>query len=248
MRRIYVDPKDISSDKVVFGPSGTRYLQRVLRLKRGDLVRVFDGRCEYVVRLEGFGSGKALGLITHKTIPHQERPTITLAFCCVRPGPMEEILRHGTELGISRFVPLLSVRCMRRPQERKTRWESIVKGASAQAGRVDVPAVAAPVPLTQFLNTPYDDDLAVFLSPTAEALPMPLMLEHERPHRVAILVGPEGGWDPGEEALALERGYQPASLGPTILRTETAALIAAGLTAVWCHWRTPCTATSDNCQ
>lgn len=239
MRRIYVDPKDISSDTVVFDPSGGRYLERVLRLRRDDLVRVFDGRCEYLVRLGEHREGKITGRITQKSTPQHHQPNITLAFCCVRPGPLEEILRHGTELGVSRFVPLVSVRCVRRPQERKARWESIVKGASAQAGRVGVPEVEPPLPLAQFVNRPFEEDLAIFLSLAGEAISMPLVLEQERPHRVTILVGPEGGWDPDEEALTLGRGFQPASLGPTVLRTETAALVAVGLMAVWSHWRKP---------
>jgi 16S rRNA (uracil1498-N3)-methyltransferase len=246
LRRIFVDPKVISSGTVELGTSDTRYLKRVLRLKCNDFVRVFDGTYEYVVRLAAWSGEKAIGHIVRKSSPDSgDRIAMTLAVCCVRPAPLEEIFRHGTELGVTRFVPVLSSRCARKPQERKTRWQSIVAGAAAQAARVDLPVLESPTSLHELLARPVEEDLRMLLSLSPDALPMPAILAEQCPTRVTVLVGPEGGLNPAEEALTLEHGYKPASLAETILRTETAALVAVGLIAAWCRWRAAAKAASD---
>ena len=248
LRRIYVDPKDISSDTVVLGASDARYLKTVLRLKRDDLVRVFDGNCEYVVRLAAYSGEKAIGEIIQRSGPGSEdRIAMTLAVCCVRPAPLDEILRHGTELGVTRFVPVLSARCARKPQERKARWQSIVAGAAAQAARIDIPVVDPPTTLSELVARPVEEDLRLLLSLSHDALAMPAILEEHRPRRVTLLVGPEGGLDPAEEALSVKHRYRLTGLAETILRTETAALVAVGLVAVWCRWRSPAKAASNVC-
>ena len=161
---------------------------------------------------------------------------IVLAFSCVRPGPVEEILRHATELGVSRLVPLISSRTTRRPKERKDRWISIVRAAAAQSGRNELPGVEDLTTLSEFIESVSDPATRLILSTDSRARPLLSLLEEMAPQKVVIVVGPEGGFDCSEQAEAIAEGFLPASLGHGTLRTETAALCAASMAVMWNDW------------
>jgi len=146
---------------------------------------------------------------------------------------MDEILRHGTELGVSRFIPLLSHRCNRKPREKKDRWETIVAAAAAQSGRLELPALEAPMPLKEFLAEQSCAGCNIVLATSPHGSPLLRILDDEAGSRIVILVGPEGGFTPDEEIEAGEAGFVPATLGPRVLRTETAAITAAGIVCAW---------------
>ncbi len=235
--RIYVPPEEFCEGSIAFSAKTTRYLKSVLRLSAGDSVAVFDGTGEYLVCLDAGTSGALIGRV-QQALPREEpaRIQVTLAFSCVRPGPFADILRHGTELGVCRFLPILSQRVTRRPLEKKERWAAVVKSAAAQCGRVYCPEVEAPVALEQFLARDPGQETRLLLSPDPEAAAMWEILETECPCEVVLLVGPEGGFDREEEAHAVRAEFRPVSLGPGILRTETAAFVAAGMVAMWHDW------------
>jgi 16S rRNA (uracil1498-N3)-methyltransferase len=237
-RRIFVSPEQLCEDRIVFSARDSHYLKSVLRLRAGDFVEIFDGTGEYSVQLDAGNSGTLIGCVQEarpREVP-EERIHVTLAFSCVRPGPFADILRHGTELGVCRFVPVLSQRVTRRPTEKKERWEAIVKSAAEQCGRVRCPEVEPPITLALFLDRDPGDATRLLLSPDAEAAPILEILETERPCQVVLLVGPEGGFDREEEARAQRAGFLPVSLGPGILRTETAAFVAGGMFVMWHDW------------
>lgn len=236
-RRVFVQPQDTSSDTIVLSGRPAHYVHTVLRLKAGERLHVFDGYREYVVCLTASRHREVRGEII-ETRKAEVRPELemTLAFSCVRPGPIEEILRHGTELGVSRFVPVLSRRTTRRPREKKQRWESIIASAAAQSGRIALPELTPPITFDEFMQIAALFGKGLVLSTSADAVPMPAVLEQEAPGRLTLLVGPEGGLDPVEEATAVETGFIPVALGPYVLRTETTALVAVGLAATWFQW------------
>ena len=239
-RRVFVQPHVTSSDTIVLCGRTAHYVHTVLRLKTGDCLHVFDGHREYLVRLTASGPREVRGeIIETREVVVGQALEMTLAFSCVRPGPIEEILRHGTELGVSRFIPVLSRRTNRRPREKKQRWESIVASAAAQSGRVALPELTFPITFEEFMQIAALFGKGLLLSRSADAVPMPEILEQEPHDRLALLVGPEGGLDPVEEAMAVETGFIPVGLGPYVLRTETAALVAVGLAAMWFEWHGP---------
>jgi len=231
-RRIFVPPEGFSSDGINFSRAAVGYMKKVLRLKPGDQVIVFDGACEYLARLVRFQNGLR-GEVIELQGSAPMMPKITLAFGCVRPGPLNEILRHGTELGVSKFVPLISLRTSRRPEERKQRWQAVVSSAAAQSGRIQVPEVEAPVSLRELLTRDHACERGFILSATAGVQPLIAALGSETMRSVILLVGPEGGFDPSEEEAARRAGFSAVSLGFRVLRTETAAIGALAVIVSW---------------
>jgi 16S rRNA (uracil1498-N3)-methyltransferase len=237
-RRLFVPPYELAGQNaILFSPKDTHYLRGVLRLQTGDQVEVFDGIARYAVRLGALRGGRLQGDIIEACVTeHGPRVRIALAFACVRPAPFQEILRHGTELGVSHFIPLLTQRTTRRPTEKRERWESIVRSACAQSGRCVPPQVEDPLTLEQLICRGIHEDTRLLLSPAVEAFPLLGLLREASPRKAVVLVGPEGGLEPSEESLAIDAGFVPASLGTAILRTETAASIAVGMLSLWAHW------------
>ena len=226
--RVFVSDKEIFGREVIFSGKNSRYLRKVLRLNAGDEVQAFDGTSGHLVKLTSVSQDSVSGLICDSIVGKAEHLKITLAFACVRPGPMQEILRHCTELGVSLFIPLLTERANRRPQEKKERWEAVVASASAQCGRITVPRVFAPTPLSELLKDMEHEQTLLMLSRTTGAVPMWSVLPDRLHKNVLILVGPEGGLEAYEESKAIDCGFQPVSLGPSALRAETAAILATG--------------------
>ena len=156
---------------------------------------------------------------------------------------MEFVLQKGTELGATDFWPFDSDRSISRlsPDEeaerataRAQRWRRIVEGASSQCGRADVPIVHAIADLGTVLSTGTSAGHCFFLDESEDALSLretlkqnPIEWDEDAPPRAMIVVGPEGGWTEREREEAQRYGAQSVSLGSRILRTETAALVAA---------------------
>lgn len=237
-RRLFVTEEELCPDRVRFSGKQAHYLLRVLRLKPGDVVEVLDGRTASMVKLYSPSEGLLCGSILEShPVAATSEAGITLAFACVRPGPTEDILQHGTEAGITKFVPIVSLRSMRRPRELKDRWVSILAAAAAQSGQTRLPELTRPVSLGDFLASLADRPARLLLSPGADAVPILGCLEKSDPDEVVILAGPEGGFEVSEESSAVEAGFTRVSLGPGILRSETAAVVAAAAIGLWRHWR-----------
>ncbi len=150
--RLAINREEVSHGVVRLPRNASRYVTRVLRLHQGDRVELFNGGDIWLTRVLGSGGSLVeLEVVEHRSAPNHAAARITLAFGCVRPGPMEQIFRHGTELGVARFVPLLTRRVTRRPGGKKDRWTRICAEASAQCGRTDVPGVSEPMTLARAL-------------------------------------------------------------------------------------------------
>jgi 16S rRNA (uracil1498-N3)-methyltransferase len=241
-----VSADELMGSTVNFSASNARYLHRVLRLRRGDLVKAFDGGSEYLVELIEVNRAEVKGrLLEEKPAGGEDEMDIVLGFACVRPGPVEEILRHCTELGVRRFVPIISARANRRPENPKQRWRTVIASATGQSGRTVLPDVESPVSLADFLQEFAEASTGILLSTSPGDRPLLVILEREQPARVVLLVGPEGGLEDSEEVQAVEKGFLRASLGPAVLRTETAAVAATGLVAAWHQSRTWATGSSQ---
>jgi len=197
---------------------------------------VFDGSREHLARLIQVGRGQVRAeVIESRHTRKLQVPIITLAFGAVRPDPFQQILRHGTELGVSCFVPILTQRTTPRGRERKDRWDAVVASASAPSGRTVLPVIEPPTPLDEFIGRDFGSGVKFILSAGSRVEPLLAALEVENSTGVVLLVGPEGGFDLSEEEQAIKAGFRRAGLGSHILRTETAAIVAVGVIASWYH-------------
>lgn len=233
LHRFYVAPAQISEGRVHFSREQAHQILRVLRMRTGDTVAVFDGTgAEHEAELLSLGAREATARLTRMRATAPEPPLrLILLQGLPKTEKMELIIQKSTELGIHRIVPLLCERSVSKGAGRLQRWRIIAREAAEQCGRAMVPIVDPPVPLTAFFAaeggagfrgiTLWEDEAGRGFR---EALH--LMAQAER---LYLLVGPEGGLAADEVKLASDAGLVSVSLGQRTLRTETAALVALGI-------------------
>jgi 16S rRNA (uracil1498-N3)-methyltransferase len=228
-----------SADSTFPLPSaGAYHVVRVLRMREGAPLIVFDGsgadHQAEIVRIEGDKVTVRLG---HSTPGTAESPLrITLVQGVSRSDRMDWTLQKATELGVAAISPVLTARSVvrldeKQAEKKQAHWRGIVVGACEQCGRSRVPAVTVPAALRHYLSTVRKEGMRLVLSPSA---PASLTGISSLPSKVELLIGPEGGLDDEELLAAQKAGFMPVRLGPRVLRTETAAVVALTvLQALW---------------
>ncbi|HEY1291499.1 MAG TPA: RsmE family RNA methyltransferase [Chloroflexota bacterium] len=226
--RFWVAAEQLAGERVRFTDEQARQLQHVLRLRAGDEVRVFDGktRVDRLVRLREDFEGLIVGEAPQAPEP---RTCLVVYPALLQRDKFELVLQKLTELGVSAIAPVLTARSLVReaPDERRvTRWRAILREAAEQCGRGVVPELLPAAPLAKALENAAGRLVMASVSERCQALPAALA---DLPQQVALFVGPEGGFTPEEVRCAREAGASVVTLGPRVLRAETAALLAAGL-------------------
>ncbi len=222
------------TDGVVLTAEASRHLVRVLRLRIGDAIRLFDGRGgEYAARISDIDDPRAVRVTieSHEIIERESRLDLTLAQVVARGERMDLIVQKAVELGVRRIVPLTSRRCNVRLDERRAarrleHWRGIVVSACEQCGRNRLPEVLPLVPIEAWLSRPGDRADRLVLAPSARRGLGRWADGRASDGPVTLLVGPEGGLTPDEIETCLANGFEAVGLGPRILRTETAGLAA----------------------
>lgn len=217
-----------AGERITLGREESAHLCRVLRLAAGARIAVFDGAGrEWDAVLEVPDSGAAIVSLGSEVVaPVDPCLSVTIVQGLCRPERVEWVLQKGTEVGVSRFVLFRGGRSDGPDPSpaRLARWEKILAEACRQSGRRTVPPleapVAAPVPVPR-------GALGLLLVPSGP--PLAALLDGARPGAVAVAVGPEGGFEDGETEGWTANGWRPAGLGPRILRTETAGVVAASI-------------------
>jgi 16S rRNA (uracil1498-N3)-methyltransferase len=227
MTHRFIVPGDaLSGERVRFGPEQARQMSTVLRLGAGARVLALAQGEEVEVRLDEIGPTGAVGtIVARRPAAAEPRVELTLALPILRGARSEEIVEAATQLGVARFVPLLSARSVARalPEARRARWARIAREAAETAHRAGAPGIdaarswpelfdALPAPVYVAWEEQREPRLLVALEPGCE--------------RLSLVVGPEGGLTEAEVALARERGATIVSLGRRTLRAETAAIAA----------------------
>lgn len=233
MHRFFVAPATLAAaPAVALTGAVARQIARVLRLRPGERVVLFDGSGrEWLVRLTAVTPDTATGVIEQERASDAEpRLRLTLYQAALKGDHMDYVLQKGTEVGIAAFVPLLTERTVVRSVDelKLTRWQRIVREAAEQSGRAIVPPVAPAVPLpaawTRLTGAPvlllWEAERMTGLGAALAALPRPLS-------SLALVVGPEGGLSEREVAAGVAAGARTVGLGPRLLRAETAGLVAA---------------------
>jgi 16S rRNA (uracil1498-N3)-methyltransferase len=216
LHRFFVDPASMRGDRFPLPPAIARQVSRVLRLGDGDRIILLAGDgSEAVARLAG---GEVV-VEARRPAAGEPRHRLTVVQALLKGDGLEEVVQRGTELGVAAFRLVVTERCVARALSTRKleRLRIIARESAEQAERGIVPAVAEPVALAEAL--------------TPGAV---LLYEREEAHRLGairppteVVIGPEGGFSPGEVAAARAAGLAVVGLGPRILRSPTVAPAAA---------------------
>ena len=249
MHRFHVEPSFAPSLQIggeVSLPENTSHqIRNVLRLHAGEKIAMFtgDGR-EWTAQLEAIerDSPSVTVRLLEVTEPNVEMKTqVALVMALTRPQRYELALAKCTELGASEFLPIITDHVLKSDStisaNRMARWNRIVKEAAELSGRVRVPQITDPAPMSSVLARFRDEGATPIVlwegarEPMLADLFASLCDESHPPVKLALFFGPVGGFSSEEAQLAMETGAVIASLGRRILRTETAAIAAMSITA-----------------
>lgn len=214
---IAMGPATITDQEVV------GQITRVLRLKKGEQIILGDGNLnEGLATITGFSKDSIEVEIASVSKNANEPANNAILYCAVlKRENFEWVIQKATELGVKEIVPVLSKRTVKL-NVRQDRLEKIIKEAAEQSGRGIVPVLHEPLSFKKALDHAKSNKLNLFFDSSGKALnPMPYTL-----NPIGIWVGPEGGWDTTELALANNNQFEVVSLGKLTLRAETAAVVA----------------------
>jgi len=237
--RLYIEGNYAAGSELQLDAEQTRYLGRVLRLRVGDRIHVFDGAGnEYAAAISSIGKSSATLAVEESSIAETESGLrVHLVQGISRGERMDFVVQKATELGVKRITPVLTEYGVvkldeKRAAKRRGHWQQVAASACEQCGRVRLPRIDTPAPLkTWFGSKPASVDTEVILKPGA---PTALAGIDAPQTKVCLLIGPEGGFSENEYEDAEVSGFRPVALGPRVLRTETAAVAAlAVLQSLW---------------
>ena len=227
--RFYVAPEDVALavDATIDLPEPVaRHATRVLRLRDGDAITLFDGGGgEFEATLATADRGARAHVRRHSAIERESSVAVTLVQALVAADVMDAIVRKAVELGVATIQPVVAERSQRGPAERlerrSERWRQIAIGACEQCGGNRIPAIEPPLALIDWMHARGSLDGVAVLEPHAS-----VSLASVAPHVRTVLIGPEGGFTPAEVAACIAAHARGAHLGARVLRADTAAVAA----------------------
>ena len=237
MKRFFIEPSEtIKEFPVIKGPEA-HHIAGVFRLKPGDHILLVDGTgVEYEAEIAACAKNHVQVSIVRQCLPATEAPVkITVAQGYLKDKKMDMLVRHLTELGIHCWIPVVTEFSVPNPERKKTnarreRWEQIAREAVKQCGRTRVPEILPPIHFSEALDTAesshakiifFENETAPFTQTVAGITRTPL--------DIFVFLGPEGGFSDEEITAAAACGFLSVSLGPRILRAETASIAACTL-------------------
>ncbi len=235
MRKFFVEDSTIKNNKVFISGEDVNHIKNVLRLKVGDNIIVSNGKCsEYEVQIKDISSiieGQIIQKIENNSEPSVD---ITLFQGIPKGEKMELIIQKAVEVGVKKIIPVITERVIVKLDEKSAekkaeRWQKISEQAAKQCGRNVIPEVSQPISYNQALKILESYDLALVLYEKEKDKTLKEILSElsNIPQRIAVFIGPEGGFSDKEAELVSR--FIIISLGPRILRTETAGLVAVSI-------------------
>lgn len=229
-------PADLNPGDELPLPAGAARHVQVLRLQPGDTITLFNGGGgEFDATVTRMGrSDVAVKVGTHHPVEREVHRPVTLAIGMPANERMDWLVEKATELGVTHIQPLLTERCVlrlsgERADKKVAHWQAVAESACEQSGRNRVPRVAPVRTLSAWLaEAPTQGGRWVLSLREGVRLAQDLLAD-TRPAALSVVLGPEGGLSSGEEDRLLSAGFLPVSLGPAVLRSETAALAALAL-------------------
>ena len=238
MPRFYCDTA-LEAGLTITLPDTVAHHLHVLRLQPGSPLRLFNGDgAEYAAELQSVEKRRASAAVLSKVARDVELPyELTLVQALPEASKMDWIIEKAVELGVAAIQPLAAQRCVvrlagERAEKKLAHWQGVIVAASEQCGRNRLARIA---PLDDFQRWIGQQDMheRILLTPRAEQS-LSSWARHQPPQAVSLMIGPEGGYTLEEENSAIAHGALALSMGPRILRTETAGMAAASvLAALW---------------
>jgi 16S rRNA (uracil1498-N3)-methyltransferase len=235
---VFYAPPECREGEIINLPAlEAKHAARVLRLKRGAIIVIVDGLGNACRAELTAVSIKAVTARAHSEIREMGEPSVRLTLAAGLSTGMkfDSVVQRGTELGVSRFIPLLTEKSLVaiedsvRARTKLSRWRNVSIAAMKQCRRSRIPDVSAPTPFRKFLQQFDRADTGIIFHPGQNAVSSDSLMPAKGLKRITLAVGPESGFDDEEVAAAVQAGFVCVSLGQRILRTETAGPVAVAL-------------------
>lgn len=228
--RFFISSDQVSGNTIMIAGEDVRHIGMVLRMKAGEELLLCDGKgTEYTVKIADIGRTAAKTEIVSQS--KKEIPTlrITLGQGLPKSDKMDFIVQKATELGVSSIVPIVTARTIvkvKDEEKRISRWQKIAREAAMQSNRTDIPQVEGISTFSDFIRALAPGPRHLLLLPWEEGTEPIKNILRQNPaaQNIVVLIGPEGGYSSAEAKAAQDKGFHLVSLGPNILRTETAAV------------------------
>ncbi|MFH1995680.1 MAG: 16S rRNA (uracil(1498)-N(3))-methyltransferase [Candidatus Omnitrophota bacterium] len=231
MSRFFVSPEAVRGGEIFIEGNEARHLLNVLRLKVKDPVVIFDGTGkEYYGTIASAVKKHVVVAVTEtKDAPLKKRREVVLFQAIPKKDRMDYIVEKATELGVEAIVPVITDRTVVRLDDerscvRQTRWERIALSASEQCGRRVVPAIERPRLFSDAVASIDGRSDALIACLADDTRDIGTVLPERRQEKVLVFIGPEGDFTAGEVNAAIEKGAVPVSLGPLVMKSDTAGL------------------------
>jgi 16S rRNA (uracil1498-N3)-methyltransferase len=228
--RIYYPHPLTENTTLELDKNTSHYLANVLRLKDNERVILFNGQGgEYQGQLTVLKKKVNVQILHFQDVSREAALALHLGQGLIRGDRMDYVIQKATELGVASITPLISATCSvkldnERSEKRILHWQNIAVSAAEQSGRTQVPVIHSPSPLANWVNQAFTGLSMIF------DLDAKTALKNIRPTKeMRLAVGPESGWIEQETAFMVQKGFQACTLGPRILRTETAPVVALSI-------------------
>ncbi len=237
MSTFFVDPGSVTPPTISITGDLLHHLRSSLRVQSGDVLILNDGSgTRYRVEVTHITSlAIDSRIIDRQTEPTHRPAPIVLGQTLIKGDKMDWVIQKATELGVAAIAPIQSAHSViklnpDRLEHQRSRWERIARDAAQQSERWTIPTIADPIDIPgicrQYASAPLKGMLVERSSGPSLAT---VSLPRESQNPIVLLIGPEGGWTPDEQRLAQEQGFLSLTLGPRILRAETAAIAALSI-------------------
>lgn len=219
------------NDKLELEESDYHHIKNVMRMKQNDIIEIIYGNTVYTCKLTNV---KDISFeIIKKDVPNINSPKIIIAFSLIKEQRLDYLLQKATENGAYKFIPLMTKRSIIKinkndEQKKKIRWKKIVKEASEQSFRTYIPTIDDVINIKQLANQ--CADLKILFTVNEKSKNIKKVLQNcDKYDTILIVVGPEGGFDKTEEEFLISNGFISTTLGDTVLRAETAPVVALSM-------------------
>lgn len=219
-------------EKLTLHSSDYHHIKNVMRMKKGDLIKIAFDKKVYLCKIKSLDEF-SFDVISEETY-NQNEIDITVAFSLIKEQKLDYLLQKATEVGVSGFIPIETIRSVVKIDKSKKenkiiRWQKICKEASEQSFRNEVPIINDILKIDDLIKME-DFDLKLLCSLNENSKNIKKVLQkNNKCDRILLVVGPEGGFDPKEEEVLMKNNFISVSLGNTVLRAETAPVVAAGM-------------------